>query len=412
LPTIHNITADQPVNQLAPDSFAPVEQVILNNLGRVFPAVTLVIIKDGDVLLHRAWGHLDPETQTRPAQTDSLFDLASITKIFTVTALLALLHARGVALDTPLVDLIPEFGADGPRPIDGGQDPHTKESLPVPDHLRGLTVDPGRVTLQHLLTHTAGLAAWRAVYQAAGPVPAPPDQPEPVSRAVRWANALRALCAYPFVGEPGAVVLYSDLGLLLLGEVVRRLSGRELDEAIRAQVLQPLQLPSPTFNPLRNDRCRQQIHPTEDDPNWRGRRVWGEVHDENACGVGGVAGHAGLFAAARDVAALGQAWLEEDERLAIPRDLMRLAKQEQAATGDLRRGLGWQIKPRVASFAGDLLSENTFGHTGFTGNSLWIDPERRLVIATLTNAVYYGREFNGFYEFRRAIHDTIVRAVR
>ncbi|MBZ0304135.1 MAG: beta-lactamase family protein, partial [Anaerolineae bacterium] len=329
----------------------------------------------------------------------------------TVTTFLALLKANMLEFHTPLVDLIPEFGASGPRPVDGGMDPHSKQPLPLPEALRGVMVDPRRVTLRHLLTHTSGLAPWRAVYQAAGPVPAPPDQPEPVSRQVRWIRALDALCGYPFVGEPDGVVRYSDLGLLLLGEVVRRLSGLELDEAIAAAVLKPLGLSTVTYNPVRSGCARAWIHPTEDDTTWRMRRVWGEVHDENADGVGGVAGHAGLFAAVRDVAALGQAWLDEDERLGIPPAIMREAIQEQAVTDDMRRGLGWHLKALVGSSAGDLLGPRTFGHTGYTGNSLWIDPDRRLVIATLTNAVYYGRAFTGFYEFRRAIHDTIVRVV-
>ncbi len=382
--------------------------MVLENVGRTFPGITLFVLKNGEVCLHNAWGQIDSET---PSQTDTLFDLASITKIFTVTALLALLNAKALEFDTPLAEIIPEFGESGPRPVDGGQDPHTHVPQPVPEALRGVMVDPRRVTLRHVLTHTSGLAPWRSVYEAAGPVPAPPDEPEPVSRYTRWERGLRAICQYPFVGEPGGVVRYSDLGLLLLGEAVRRLSGMELDEAIQARVLEPLGLESPTFNPVRSGRDRRHIHPTEEDAHWRRRRVWGEVHDENAGGVGGVAGHAGLFSTARDVAALGQAWLDEDERLQIPVEVMRLAKQEHAETDDMRRGLGWHIKARVGASAGDLLSENTYGHTGYTGNSLWIEPERRLVIVTLTNAVYYGRSFTGFYEFRRTIHDTLVRAI-
>jgi CubicO group peptidase (beta-lactamase class C family) len=233
-----------------------------------------------------------------------------------------------------------------------------------------------------------------------------------VSRDVRWDQALQALYTYPFVGAPGREVLYSDLGLMLLGEVVRRLAGQELDAAIAACVLEPLGLLSMTFNPVRNGCDRLTIQPTEVDSTWRQRRVWGEVHDENACGVGGVAGHAGLFGTAREVAALGQAWLDHDERLGIPVPLMVRAKQEHAVTGVMRRGLGWVLKAHEGANAGDLMSPHTFGHTGFTGNSLWVDPEQQLVIAVLTNWVYYGRQTPGLYEFRRAVHDALVRAVR
>jgi CubicO group peptidase (beta-lactamase class C family) len=333
-----------------------------------------------------------------------------VTKIFTITTLLSLLSARTIEFNMPLVDVLPEFGKGGPRPVDGGQDPHTGVYLPMPQALREKLVDPKQVTLRHLLTHTSGLSPWRDVYTMAGPVPAPLDQPEPVARDVRWGRAIEALCQYPFVDAPGDVVRYSDVGLLLLGEVVRRLAGRELDEAIRVQVLEPLGLKSPVFNPVRNGRDRNRIVPTEHDSRWRMRRVWGEVHDENACGVGGVAGHAGLFAAVRDVAALGQAWLDDDDRLAIPTAIMREATREQAVTGDMRRGLGWQMKTLVDANAGDLMSADTYGHTGYVGNSLWIDPPRSLVVATMTNAVYYGRAFEGMYEFRRAIHDAVVWA--
>lgn len=408
LSALADTPSSQSVNQLKPASYQQVDQIMQAGVGHVFPGVAVTVIHDGEVVLNQAWGCLEPQKTTLLTQPDSLFDLASITKIFTTSTLLALLHARMLEFNTPLVELIPEFGESGPRPVDGGLDPHSKQPLPVPDGLRGLTVDPRQVTLWHLLTHTSGLAPWRDVYNAAGPVPAPPDEPEPVSRYTRWDNALRALCHYPFVDAPGDVVRYSDLGLLLLGEVVRRLSGMELDEAIAAYVLEPLKLASPVFNPVRAGRSRDTIHPTEDDPMWRKRWVWGEVHDENACGVGGVAGHAGLFSTARDVAALGQAWLDRDARLNIALETMTLATQEHASTGDMRRGLGWQIRAWEGANAGDRMSVHTYGHTGFTGNSLWIDPQRRLVVATLTNAVYYGRAFNGLYEFRRAIHDTLV----
>ena len=146
------------------------------------------------------------------------------------------------------------------------------------------------------------------------------------------------------------------------------------------------------------------------DNHWRHRRAWGEVHDENACGLGGIAGHAGLFATAQDVARFGQAWLAGDERLAISADLRQTATSQQA-NGQFRLGLGWMLKADNDSSAGDLYSASSFGHTGFTGTSLWIDPERELVSAVLTNRVYHGRADEGIHAFRRAIHDLIVESV-
>lgn len=397
------------VNRLPGQAAAALEAIVTDNLrAGVFPAAAITAVKDGAVVLNAAWGWVDPETRQHPTQPDTLFDLASLTKLFTATAFLSLLAEHDLSLHTPLVEIVPEFGAGGARPLDGGQDPHTKAHLPTPEDAVGQMVDPARVTFWHLLTHTSGLAPWRDVFNVAGAAPTPPHQPDPLSRAARWSNALKALCAYPFVAQPGGVVRYSDLGLMLLGEAASRLNGTpgELDKAVRARVLEPLDLRSAVYNPARDGCALYTIAPTEDDPGWRGRRAWGEVHDENACGVGGVAGHAGLFAVARDVAALGQAWLDDDPRLNIPRDLMDEARREQARNG-FRFGLGWMLRAEEGASASERFSIHSYGHTGFTGTSLWVDPAARLVVACLTNRVYPGREKEGIHAFRRAVHELL-----
>jgi serine-type D-Ala-D-Ala carboxypeptidase len=442
LPTLDDISPSQPINQLSPAVQAEVERIVQASLGEVFPAAALTIIKNGKVRLNAAWGWIDPDTQTNPVKTDTLFDVASVTKLFTTTAFLSLMEEQGLTLDTPLVEVVPEFGASGPRSMDGGQDPHSKVKLPTPEAARGKFVDPARVTFRHLLTHTSGLAPWRDVFNAAGPATVPPDQPDPIPREERWQNGLQAICQYPFVGEPGdGIVRYSDLGLMLLGEAAARLYAEsvgaqraaplqatindddnsggtrhasslqniDLAKTIESRVLSPLKLDSVTFNPMWSGVERNRISPTENDRTWRKRRVWGEVHDENACGVGGVAGHAGLFATARDVAALGQAWLENNPILKISPQLMEDAKREHANTDGTRRGLGWMLKAEVDSSAGDFFSMSTYGHTGFTGVTTWIDPEKQLIVACLTNRVYPGREKEGIHEFRRAIHNAIAK---
>jgi CubicO group peptidase (beta-lactamase class C family) len=425
--TLHDTPSRRPVNELSAAARDEIESIVHAKLGEVFPAAALTVVKDGAVLLNAAWGWIDPDKQQHPVRTDTIFDLASVTKLFTATSFLSLLDENNLTLDTPVVAVVPEFGASGARPMDGGQDPHTKVKLPTPEAVLGKHVDPARVTLRHLLTHTSGLAPWRDVFNAAGPAPASPDEKDPIPREERWRNGLRAICGYPFVGEPGeGIVRYSDLGLMLLGEAAARLHANgtqhsvgtyrrvptqnaDLEMAIKSRVLSPLGLESVRFNPVRNGIDRNMTVPTEYDPTWRKRRVWGEVHDENACGVGGVAGHAGLFASARDVAALGQAWLENDARLKIPPELMGDARREHANTEGTRRGLGWMLKAAVDASAGDFFSLSSYGHTGFTGTSLWIDPERRLVVACLTNRVYPGRAHEGIHAFRRALHDTIAK---
>ena len=414
MPTLDALPAAQPVNALSREATRALETLIGEHLGATFPALVLTVVLRGEVLVNAAWGWLDAETRQRPTPPDALFDLASLSKLFTATAFLRLASAERVALDTPLVEIVPEFGATGARPLNGGQDPHTHVMLPTPPEALGQTADPARVTFRHLLTHTSGLAPWRAVYEVAGPPPPPPDRPDPIPRAERWRRALDALCRYPFVGQPGdGVVRYSDLGLMLLGEAVARLDGASgaLDAALATQVTEPLELASLTFNPLAHGRERTRIPPTELDTTWRKRRCWGEVHDENACGVGGVAGHAGLFGTARDVAALGQAWLSRDPRLGIAPPLMNEALREQARTGAVRRGLGWALKAAEDAQCGERFSAESFGHTGFTGTSLWCDPRRALVVAALTNRVYYGRRPEDIRAFRQALHTRIAEIV-
>ena len=363
-------------------------------------------------------GVIDPATGRGVVTPTTRFDMASVTKLFTATCFLALVSKGKVRLDDPLVSVIPEFGVISPRAIDGGQDPHSKAHLATPADLVGQTVDPAQVTFRHLLTHTSGLAPWRDVFNAAGPAPTPPAQPDPVARNERWARGLQAICQYGFVGQIGSAVRYSDLGLMLLGEAMARVwyagdvfkptrSHLTLDMAICEGICEKIKLESPCFNPVRNGLDPLTIAPTEDDPVWRGRRVWGEVHDENACGVGGVAGHAGLFANAGDIAAFGQAWLARDPRLQIDPALMGDATRQHVESNGERRGLGWMLKAQTGSSAGDKFSADSFGHTGFTGTSLWIDPERALVVAALTNRVYPGRWHEGIQPFRRAVHDVL-----
>ena len=389
------------------------QQLIDHYIGDVLPAVTLAVIWKDEWILHAGWGWVDPETRQIPVTPTTLFDFASVTKLFTTTVFLSLVSEDKVALDDALVNVIPEFGQSGPRPIDGGQDPHTKEPLPTPGTLRGQMVDPNLVTCRHLLTHTSGIAPWRDVYRAAGIPPTPPYIPDSIPREERWSKALTAICTYPFVGQPDGIIRYSDLGLMLLGEATSRLheTPGKLEKAISDRVTNPLQLNSMTYNPVHNGHNRNNISPTEDDPTWRQRRCWGEVHDENACGVGGVAGHAGLFGNVHDIAAFGQAWLNHDSRLGIASELIHAATQEQAVTDDERRGLGWMLKSVEESSAGTVFSPESFGHTGFTGTSLWIDPKRQLVVACLTNRVYPGREKPGILAFRQALHNLLAEGL-
>ena len=375
------------------------------HLGRAFPACAVAVRVGGVPLVERAWG----ACEDAPAHTHTWFDLASITKLFTATAFLGLVGEGRIGLDDPLVSVVPEFAAGRARPPEAGQDPHTLLRQPLSES--GFAdVDPGSITFRQLLTHTAGLQAWRDLFLQIDPMPGAQCRQGEAARAQR---ALALICGFGFAAAPGTRVLYSDLGFILLGVVVARLCGLPLEAAIRARVIDRLSCGDLDFNPLDSARMRRDaIAPTELDARWRGRRVRGEVHDENACAMGGVAGHAGLFGHAAAVAAFGEAWRDDPQRVfGIPAHLAREACAQQVHTGAQRRGLGFALKSPDAPSCGDLFSQASFGHTGYTGTSLWIDPQRGLVVACLTNAVYYGREMSALQPFRRALHDCLVRAV-
>ena len=407
-------------------------------IGVVFPAAVLLVLRDGEILFHRAYGHLDPETRQRPTRMDSLFDLASLTKLFTATAFVRLVEAGAVTLETPVAAVLPEFG--GVHPVVPSMDPLSGELISPDPRWAQATVDADKITFWHLLTHTSGLAAWRPLYRMGyrmgksdGPVPFP-WQVTPATRARRVAAISDGRSfAYP----TGEGLVYSDLGLILLGEAVAKLAGERdrtrierigrkepdfsfrnhgadlLDAAIRQLVLEPLRLGRACFNPLAHGIPADEIAPTEF-CSWRRRRCLGEVHDENAAGLGGVAGHAGLFATAAEVATLGALYLNGGEingrRLLTPATVAEMTR-EQVRMNGLSRGLGWQRKSADGGPVCPACSENSYGHTGFTGTSLWVDPDRRLVVALLTNRVYGGRDPAGIAAFRPALHGAVVDAL-
>lgn len=387
-----------------------VDEIMLDALDSVCPAATLLIARHGRVALHHAYGYLDPDRRQYPTQPDSLFDLASVSKLFTVTAFMTLAEKGCVDLDTPVADVLPEFG--GVRSIGSTEDPQTKRDVPADPAYAGQTVDTSQVTFWHLLTHTSGLAAWRSLYRKGtqghtGPLP---HQVPGAERARRIAAIYQE---YGFACPPGQRVLYSDLGLILLGEAIAHLADASLEAYMRRAVLAPLGLAHTTYNPLAHGVDREGIAPTEF-CTWRKRRCLGEVHDENAASLGGIAGHAGLFSTAWEVAVLGQTYLNGGRygtASLLSAETVSEMTRVQVNINDNPRGLGWLQRSQVYSSSGSLFGPNSYGHTGYTGTSLWIDPDRTLVVALLTNRVYHGRDPSGIAELRPRLHDAIVEAM-
>ena len=403
------------------DKWRTVETVMHQALGRVFPAAVLVVRQGGRIVLHRAYGFLDPETRQQPTQPDTLFDLASLTKLFTATAFMTLAETGLVAPDQPVHTVLPEF--DGHRPIRPYADPlHPGQEIAVVPPTEE-TVDAGQVTFRHLLAHTSGLPAWSPLY-----------------RLESGQVALQAVLDSAFSYPTGSRVVYSDLGFILLGEAITRLTRHPLDVALRERVLGPLRLSTTHYRPISEQGCRgvevqrcwgaeeqfpclprslaplppctsappSCIAPTEFCA-WRGRRLRGEVHDENGARLGGVAGHAGLFGSAADVATLGQMYLAGGTPLLRAETVAEMTRL-QAQDGLTRRGLSWALWSPDPEASGHPFSERAYGHTGFTGTSLWVDPARGLVVALLTNRVYFGRDPAPIAALRHAVHSAVCQA--
>jgi len=382
---------------------------IHSQLGVVFPSCVQLIQRAGELIWHQAYGYLDPQEENYPAQLDSLYDLASLTKLFTATTFMRLVERGLVGLDMPVGEVLPALR--GQRQIGAAEDPLKNIRLDPDRHYSGLPVDLRQVTFRRLLTHTSGLAAWRSLFAIGGrtgPVPVPHETPDELRR-----QRLEAVYGYDFFYPPGEQVEYSDLGFILLGEAIQTLTGKPLEDTLYQEVIQPLGLNTTLYNPLAHGVKSERIAPAEVCA-WRHRRLVGEVDDENAASLGGISGHAGLYSTAQEVARLGQMYLQEGchqgVQLLAPETVAEMTR-EQAAWNGLRRGLAFVLPTTHACSCGTRFSQNSYGHTGFTGTSLWVDPKRSLVVVAMTNRVYYGRGSDAIQNFRPALHDLIIETL-
>lgn len=333
--------------------------------GGVFPGASGCVLRPGEPPIHLTAGRLVPGGPVVVPET--IYDVASVTKVFTASAALALV-ARGL-LDpnAPVGEIFPPW-----------------RDFPV-----------GGATMEQLMCHEAGLAAWSPFFER---IPGGER-----GTAGGRAAILRMVLEHPAPSSPGPAV-YSDLGYILLGQLLRVVCDDELGSIIARMVTDPLGLESARFRPVGPfEVLPGGIAATEDCP-WRGRTLVGEVHDDNCWAMGGSEGHAGIFASAPDIAALGAAWLESLEgRGWLPEEIAARAVRRRP-TG---RGFGWDLKSGPGSTAGASASEDTFGHLGFTGCSLWVDPVEGAAVSLLTNRVHPTRENDGIRAVRSAFHDAV-----
>jgi beta-glucosidase-like glycosyl hydrolase/CubicO group peptidase (beta-lactamase class C family) len=341
--------------------------------GGTAPGAVALVARRGKIVLERAVGRLSYDEDAAPVTRETLYDLASLTKVVVTTTLAMMLYERGrLDLDAPVTSYVPEFK--------GGE--------------------KDRVTVRDLLAHSGGLLWWTDLYKRFE------GKPPAESRD----GYLRTIYSMPLDYSPRAKMVYSDLGILLLGEILERVTGKDLKSMAREEIFEPLDMDDTMFQP--DASVLSRIAPTELDP-WRGRVVRGEVHDENAFGLGGVAPHAGLFSTARSLAQFAQMMINggagNGRRLLNPETIALFTTRANLVPGS-SRALGWDT-PSESSSAGRFFSVSSYGHTGFTGTSLWIDPERELFVILLTNRVHPTRENPKITDLRPAFHDAVARAI-
>jgi len=338
--------------------------------NHAFPGGVVAVGYQGELFVH-SFGRQTYDADSPPATPDTIYDAASLTKSVVTTTLVAMqVEAGRIALDSPVSRFIPEWN-DGPNP----------------DWRKA-------VTIRHLLTHSSGLPAHKDYFLTMH----------------SKSDFIAAICREPLEYEPGTKTIYSDLGFILLGEILERATGKPLDQLAREQIFTPLGMADTSFNPPRNLLSR--IAPTENDASFRKRLLRGEVDDENAFGMGGAAGHAGMFTTAPDLAAFCQMLLNGGiyghRRLLIRATITQFTSAQAVAAG--ARTLGWMV-PTPDSTSGRYFSPRSFGHLGFTGTSIWIDPDRRLFVVLLTNRVYPTRDNDRIAAVRPALHDAVIESL-
>jgi CubicO group peptidase (beta-lactamase class C family) len=334
-----------------------------------FPGAVAAVTQGDALVCLKTVGRFTYQPDSPLIVTDAVWDLASVTKVVATTAAAMILYERGLLdIDMPLAQIVPEF-------VSRDADPRRRE-----------------VTLSMLLAHSSGLPSYYRMYEQA-----------------RSRDELLAACfAMPLEADPGARMEYSDIGFILLGVALERLADGPLDSFCQREVFAPLGLRQTTFNPPQ--AWHASIPPTEDDQRFRNRVIQGEVNDENAFVMGGVAGHAGVFSTGADVARFGHAMLRGGMPI-VRGETVRLFTERQRSPVGTSRALGWDT-PSAPSQSGQYYSARSFGHLGFTGTSLWCDPEGQISITLLTNRTWPDRSSQLIKQLRPRFHDALMQCLR
>lgn len=348
--------------------FGGVDQMIRDAIrDTVFPGACLLVAKDGKILYEKSFGRLTYSRSSSEVTSGTIYDIASLTKVIATTTAVMLCIDKGLFnLDDKVSEYIPEFGVNG------------KEAI----------------TIRNLLLHNSGLSAFKPYYKE-------------FNSANEVINSIYSSSLdYPL----GSKMVYSDLGFITLAKIVEKVTKKSFDVFCTEEIFKPLGMKDTKFNPNKSNLTK--IAPTELDTYWRNRLVHGTVHDETAALLNGVAGHAGLFSTAKDISHLLQMLLQNgfyQGRQIVKKETVELFTKKQSAQST--RALGWDTKDEKGSSAGKLFSVLSFGHTGFTGTSVWVDPSRDLFVVLLTNRVYPTRENRKLIPFRGRLHDAVINAL-
>ncbi len=326
---------------------------------RAFPGASVAVTSQGRLVALKGLGRFTYEPDSPAVQADTIFDLASVTKVVATTTMAMILYEHGLLdLDASLRSVLP-----------GAAD----------------------VTFRMLLAHSSGLPAYLKLFEQAQ------------TREALLAAAL----ATPLEADPGTRAAYSDIGFILLGAALEELGGESLDSFCAREIFGPLALTATSFCPPRARRAA--IPPTADERDFRRRIIQGEVNDENASVMGGVAGHAGVFAPAEDVARFAECMLAGGRPILRPETVALFTRRQDSPPGKAR-ALGWDT-PSKPSQSGKYFSPRSFGHLGYTGTSLWIDPDRQLSVTLLTNRTWPDRSSQLIKQLRPRFHDAVIECL-
>lgn len=348
------------------DAYEVLDEAIADS---VFPGAEVAIVHDGKLLASRGFGRQTYNPASPAITPATIYDLASVTKVAATTVVAMQLWEKDkIKLDIPVKSYLPEFS--------GG----AKDS----------------VTMRHLFTHSAGVHWWVDLW----------------NKAQSKEEALDYIYQLPLDYPPGDSMIYSDLGLIMIGKILETVTGKTIDQLAAEMIYKSMGMNNTMFNPPKD--LLPRIAPTEIGGSMNRGLIHGEVHDENAFFFNGVAPHAGLFSTAEDLAALAQMLLNggiyRHHRFFKPQTVKDWTTRQNMPEGS-SRALGWDTPSDHGSSAGDYFSKGSFGHLGFTGTSMWIDPNRKIAIILLTNRVYPTRERGGIYEVRRNFYTKAMKAL-